>query len=135
MTARKAPAYNWIAAIGAKRNNTGYGMKDLFAGAAIVLLALGQSALPERAADQSTPAASNVPGAQSPSINPDRSIAFALKAPDANSVLVAGGDGLGKGPFPMTKGVDGTWSATTPPSVPGFHYYWRESPSAYAGAV
>src|SRR5258708_24673169 len=37
MTAREAPAYNWIAAIGAKRNNTGYGMKDLFAGAAIVL--------------------------------------------------------------------------------------------------
>src|SRR5258708_21523466 len=99
-------------------------MKDLFAGAAIVLLALGHSALPARAEDQSTPAASNVPGAQSPSINPDLSIAFALKAPDANSVLVAGGDGLGKGPFPMTKGVDGTWSATTPPSVPGFHYYW-----------
>jgi enterochelin esterase family protein len=28
------------------------------------------------------------------------------------------------GPFPMTKGDDGTWSVTTPPSVPGFHYYW-----------
>ncbi len=24
----------------------------------------------------------------------------------------------------MTKGTDGTWSVTTPPSVPGFHYYW-----------
>ena len=24
----------------------------------------------------------------------------------------------------MTKGADGTWSVTTPPSVPGFHYYW-----------
>ncbi len=24
----------------------------------------------------------------------------------------------------MTKGADGTWSVTTPPAVPGFHYYW-----------
>ena len=24
----------------------------------------------------------------------------------------------------MTKGTDGTWSVTTPASVPGFHYYW-----------
>jgi enterochelin esterase-like enzyme len=70
------------------------------------------------------PAASNVPGAQIPSIHPDRRITFALKAPDAASVLVAGGDGLGAGPFPMTKGADGIWSVTTPPSVPGFHYYW-----------
>jgi enterochelin esterase-like enzyme len=99
-------------------------MKEVIVSAAIGWLALGQSALPARAEDRSTPAASNVPGAQSPSINPDRSIAFALKAPDANSVLVAGGDGLGKGPFPMTKGADGTWKVTTPPSVPGFHYYW-----------
>jgi hypothetical protein len=24
----------------------------------------------------------------------------------------------------MTKGTDGTWSVTTPPGVPGFHYHW-----------
>jgi enterochelin esterase family protein len=24
----------------------------------------------------------------------------------------------------MTKGPDGTWTATTAPAVPGFHYYW-----------
>jgi enterochelin esterase family protein len=24
----------------------------------------------------------------------------------------------------MTKGADGIWSVTTPPAVPGFHYYW-----------
>ncbi|MGO9270006.1 MAG: alpha/beta hydrolase [Terriglobia bacterium] len=24
----------------------------------------------------------------------------------------------------MTKGDDGVWSVTTPPAVPGFHYYW-----------
>lgn len=65
-----------------------------------------------------------MPGALTPSIHPDRSITFALKAPDAGSVQVAGGDGLGKGPFPMTKGADGIWRLTTPPAVPGFHYYW-----------
>ena len=40
--------------------------------------------------------------------------------------LQPGGDdnGLGKGPIDMTRGDDGTWSVTTPPAVPGFHYYW-----------
>jgi enterochelin esterase-like enzyme len=99
-------------------------MKDLCASAAIALFALGQSAVPASAEDESTPAASNVPGAQTPSVHPDRRITFAIKAPDANSLQVAGGDGLGTGPFPMVKGADGTWSVTTPPSVPGFHYYW-----------
>jgi len=77
-----------------------------------------------RAADQSSPAASNVPGAPTPSIHADRSITFTLKAPEARTVQVAGGDGLGAGPFPMTKDADGTWSVTTPPAVAGFHYYW-----------
>ena len=80
--------------------------------------------LPAAPADQGTPAASNVPGAASPSIHADRSITFTLKAPDAHSVQVAGGDGLGAGPFPMKKSADGIWSATLAPPVPGFHYYW-----------
>src|SRR3954470_24819276 len=67
---------------------------------------------------------SNVRGAQTPKIFADRSILFTLKAPEARSVQVAGGDALGKGPFPMTKNADGLWSVTTPPAVPGFHYYW-----------
>jgi enterochelin esterase-like enzyme len=77
-----------------------------------------------RAAEQSSPAATNVPGAPTPSIHGDRRITFTLKAPEARTVQVAGGDGLGAGPFPMTKDADGTWSVTTPPAVPGFHYYW-----------
>jgi enterochelin esterase family protein len=99
-------------------------MKDLFASTIIAFLALGQLALPARASDQPSPAASNVPGALTPSIHPDGSIAFTLTAPDAATVQVAGGDGLGKSPFPMTKGADGIWSVTTPPVVAGFHYYW-----------
>ncbi|HEY2464904.1 MAG TPA: alpha/beta hydrolase-fold protein [Steroidobacteraceae bacterium] len=98
-------------------------MKDFFAIAAVALLALGVS-IAARAEEPAVPAASNVPGAQTPSIHSDRRITFSLKAPDATSLQVAGGDGLGTGPFPMTKGTDGTWSVTTPPSVPGFHYYW-----------
>lgn len=71
-----------------------------------------------------TPAETNVRGAAIPSIGADRSIHFALMAPAAGTVQVAGGDGLGAGPFPMTKGADGIWTVTIPPAVPGFHYYW-----------
>jgi enterochelin esterase family protein len=76
------------------------------------------------AQNDSSPASSNVRGSQSPRVHSDRTISFTLKAPDARTVEVAGGDGLGKGPFPMTKRADGIWSVTTPPAVPGFHYYW-----------
>jgi enterochelin esterase family protein len=77
-----------------------------------------------QAQDFGVPGTSNVRGAQHPRILPDRRVRFTLKAPDAHNVGVAGGDGLGKGPFPMTKSSDGVWTVTTPPAVPGFHYYW-----------
>ncbi len=88
-----------------------------------ILLMLGQ-AVSAGAADQSAPATSNVPGAKNPSVYSDGRISFTLKAPDATHVQVAGGDGLGPGPFPMIKASDGNWSVTIPPSVAGFHYYW-----------
>jgi enterochelin esterase-like enzyme len=103
--------------------STEFYVKGLFAIAATGLLSIGQST-PARTAEEAMPAASNVPGAQTPAIHSDRRITFSLKAPDATSLQVAGGDGLGMGPFPMTKETDGSWSVTTPPSVPGFHYYW-----------
>jgi len=99
-------------------------MKHFVLSAAFAWLAVGPWIARAQAGDDSLPATSNVRGAQNPRIHPDRSITFTLKAPDANTVQVAGGDGLGNGPFPMTKGTDGTWSVTTPPAVPGFHYYW-----------
>ena len=92
--------------------------------AGVFLIALIQPVQRSQADDQAVPATSNVPGAEVPSVHPDHSITFTLKAPNAASVQVAGGDGLGAGPFPMTKDDDGMWSVTTPPSVPGFHYYW-----------
>ncbi len=70
------------------------------------------------------PAASNVPGAATPRVHPNGAVTFALKAPQANHVQLAGGDGLGKGPFAMARADDGVWSVTLPSVVPGFHYYW-----------
>jgi enterochelin esterase-like enzyme len=102
----------WAAEVGVKH--------WAFSCACILLAAIASAQSP----DQPSPAATNVPGAASPIIHSDRSITFALKAPDAQSVQVAGGDGLGIGPFPMTKDPQGVWSVTTPPAVPGFHYYW-----------
>ena len=73
------------------------------------------------------PAASNVRGAAYPKVSADRRVTFRFKAPTAQKVqLQPGGDdnGLGKGPIDMTRESDGTWSVTTQPAVPGFHYYW-----------
>jgi enterochelin esterase-like enzyme len=92
--------------------------------AAAVLLAQGPGRLPAQPPAESSPATSNVPGAATPGIHSDGRVTFTLRAPEASSLEVAGGDGLGKGPFPMTKGADGTWTVTIAPPVPGFHYYW-----------
>jgi enterochelin esterase-like enzyme len=88
------------------------------------LTAFGAAGLAAAPADDSMPATSNVPGAQSPRIHRDGRVTFTLEASDARRLEVAGGDGLGKGPFPMTRGADGNWSVTIAPPVPGFHYYW-----------
>ncbi len=64
-------------------------------------------------------ASTNVRGAEYPRILPDLSVAFRVKAPDAQKVEFD----LGKR-YAATKGEDGYWTATTDPKVPGFHYYW-----------
>jgi enterochelin esterase-like enzyme len=99
-------------------------MKHLALGFALGFFVLGQFASRVRAEDQLSPAATNVPGAPTPAIHEGRSITFTLKAPDAHTLQVAGGDGLGAGPFAMAKDEQGMWSVTTPPAVQGFHYYW-----------
>ncbi|MFN0100559.1 MAG: alpha/beta hydrolase-fold protein [Bryobacteraceae bacterium] len=74
-----------------------------------------------------TPATSNVRGAAFPQVHPDRRVTFQVKAPTAEKVQVmpgGGNNGLGKGPFDMTRGADGVWTATIGPAQPGFHYYW-----------
>jgi enterochelin esterase-like enzyme len=77
--------------------------------------------------ENSTPASSNVRGAEYPRIHADLRVTFRLEAPTAHTVQVQpGGDGngLGAGPFDMQRDAAGVWSVTTPPAVPGFHYYW-----------
>ncbi|MBN9520205.1 esterase [bacterium] len=79
------------------------------------------------AQDDARPASTNVRGAEYPRVHTDARVTFRLKAPAAQKVQVQPGgadNGLGKGPFDMAKGADGVWTVTTPPAVPGFHYYW-----------
>ena len=73
-------------------------------------------------ADESKPASSNLMNAQYPRVYPDGRATFRLSAPNATKVQVAGA--ITPTPLDMTKGGDGTWTVTTPPAVPGFHYYW-----------
>ena len=47
---------------------------------------------------------------------------FRLAAPHAAKVQLAGA--LSATPIDMVKGDGGVWTVTTPPVVPGFHYYW-----------
>jgi enterochelin esterase-like enzyme len=78
----------------------------------------------------SRPASTNVRGSEYPRIHSDLRVTFQVKAPTAQKVQVvppeAGGalSGLGKTPYDMVKDKDGVWTVTTPPVVPGFHYYW-----------
>jgi enterochelin esterase-like enzyme len=96
--------------------------------AAGFLLALYRPLLAqEKNQDESRPAPSNVRGAAYPRIHDDLRVTFSLSAPKAQSVQVQPGgadNGLGKGPFNMERGEGGVWTVTTPPAVPGFHYYW-----------
>jgi enterochelin esterase family protein len=85
--------------------------------ATTALLACGLS-LAQTPAD-SQPASSNVIGAQYPRIGSDLRATFRLPAPDAQKVQV----NVGGKKYDMIKGDDGSWTATSDPLVPGFHYY------------
>jgi len=67
----------------------------------------------------SKPASTNVPGQEYPRINPDLSATFRVQAPGAQQVEVR----VGGGTYAMTRDTAGFWLVTTPPLVPGFHYY------------
>jgi enterochelin esterase-like enzyme len=81
------------------------------------------------AADDSEPATSNLPGAEYPRVHSDLRVTFRVSAPSAQKVQVIPGgndNGLGRGPFEMTRDDKGVWTVTTPAAVPGFHYYWLQ---------
>jgi enterochelin esterase-like enzyme len=70
------------------------------------------------------PAPTNVPQAEYPRIDAAGRVQFRVNAPDAHQVQVLVGGGGGETPkMDMVKQADGNWTLTTPPIVPGFHYY------------
>jgi enterochelin esterase-like enzyme len=75
-------------------------------------------------ADEGVPAVTNIGNSGYPRVHADRRVTFRLKAPDAKKVQVFTNYGLGeKGPWDMNRADDGMWSLTSPPIVPGLHYY------------
>ena len=85
-------------------------------------VARGSGTAPED--QQAVRATSNVPNAEYPRIHPDLRVAFRLKAPNARSIQLQGGDGLIRNPLDLKQIEGGFWTITTPPAIPGFHYYW-----------
>jgi enterochelin esterase family protein len=80
-----------------------------------------------------------VGGAEFPRLESDGGVTFQIKAPQAESVKLEGGAGLVAEPLSMRRVEGGVWTVTTPPAVPGFHYYWFmvdglrvNDPSSYA---
>jgi enterochelin esterase-like enzyme len=71
-------------------------------------------------AAQFQPAETNVMGAEYPRIDSTGRVQIRVKAPDANKVKL----NFWSGPkVDMEKQADGYWTVTTPPLVPGLHYY------------
>ena len=62
----------------------------------------------------------NVNMMQGPKLISDNRVEFTVKAPEAQKVQI---DLCGT-KYDMTKDNDGTWTVTTKPQVPGFHYYF-----------
>lgn len=66
------------------------------------------------------PAETNVWGAEYPRVDGAGRVEIRIKAPDATKVRVS----FWSGPkLDLVKQADGVWTVTTPPLVPGLHYY------------
>ena len=75
-------------------------------------------------ADDGKPSATNLMNAPYPKVHADGRATFRFKAADAKKVQVFTNYGLGpRGHWDMTKGEGGVWTFTSPPILPGFHYY------------
>jgi enterochelin esterase-like enzyme len=71
-------------------------------------------------ADSFQPASTNVWGAEYPRVDTSGRVEFRIKAPNAIAVKL---NFWSNPKLDMVKSSDGFWTATTPPLVPGFHYY------------
>ena len=70
--------------------------------------------------DGFVPASTNVWGAAYPRVDASGKAQFRIKAPDATTVKL---NFWSNPKMDMVKQPDGFWTATTPPLVPGLHYY------------
>lgn len=68
---------------------------------------------------QGKPMVTNINKNGYPRLMPDKSVSFRLRAPQADKVQID----LGGKQYDMTRADDGSWTVTTQPQVPGFHYY------------
>lgn len=63
------------------------------------------------------------PTVRSPEVNPNHTVTFRLRAPQAHAVLLVGEVLQGKDPQPMTKDSEGVWSVTIGPLPPEIWIY------------
>ncbi len=85
-----------------------------------IVVLLSASVCWAQAPDSFQPATTNVWDAAYPRVDSAGRAQFRVKAPDATKVRL----NFWSGPkLDMEKQPDGTWTVTTPPLVPGFHYY------------
>src|SRR5579863_4836217 len=92
------------------------------AGALASCLLLGQVPSPDSGAGGRA-ARVPPPPVRSPEVNPDRTVTFRLRAPQASAVELVGEVLQGKGPQEMTKDADGIWSVTIGPLPPEIWIY------------
>ena len=85
-----------------------------------VALLLLSSCCCAQTTDGFAPASTNVWGAEYPRVDDSGKAEFRIKAPNATAVKL---NFWSNPKLDMVKGADGFWTATTPPLVPGFHYY------------
>lgn len=63
-------------------------------------------------------------GKEFPKINTEGKAVFRVHFPNADSVVLEGGDGMQNVKSTTTKDRDGFWNISTSPLEIGFHYYW-----------
>ena len=80
------------------------------------------------AADGPQPATSNLPGAEYPRVHADLRVdlprACARRREGPGRFPAAATTGWGRARSTWLRDDGGVWTVTTPPAVPGFHYYW-----------
>ncbi len=96
---------------------------SLIACAMLLMVSLGPSGI----ATATAPASPMAAPASAPTVNPDRTVIFSLRAPQATDVQLNWQNMVGPSPaanpYPMTKDANGVWSITMGPLDPNWYGY------------